>query len=158
MDDGIFNFCPFDPRRSNFNYIGVLMSRGIVNNNPFNIRRSSSAWLGKIPFSQSTDVEFEQFKVMKYGLRAGIILLRNYIRKGYDTPWRIIRRFAPPIENNTSAYIAFISRHGVSPYIRISFGSNEFYKLCRLICRYESDFDIDISTLQEIVFKFKIKS
>ena len=64
-------------------------TRGIRNNNPFNIKRSSSRWLGKVPFKDSSDQVFEQFTDIDYGLRAGFILLRNYIKRGDNTYQKI---------------------------------------------------------------------
>ena len=84
------------------------MIRGIRNHNPFNIKKSSYKWIGKV---ESTDPVFEQFKDLKYGCRAGLKLLLNYVRKGFDTPSKIIHRFAPTSENNTSNYIDFIVRN-----------------------------------------------
>ena len=78
-------------------------SRGIRNNNPLNIRLGNSKWLGKI--YENTDGSFEQFTSMVMGCRAAIILIRKYIREGYNTPRKIISRWAPPTENNTEMYI-----------------------------------------------------
>ena len=55
--------------------------RGIRNNNPLNIR-IGNVWLGEEP--NPTDPDFEQFTSMVYGVRAGFILLRRYIRH-YNT-------------------------------------------------------------------------
>ena len=55
-------------------------TRGKRNNNPFNIiKNTSNAWLGKVPSDLSNDSKFEQFLDIKYGIRAGLILLRRYI-------------------------------------------------------------------------------
>lgn len=134
-----------------------MVTRGIKNNNPFNIRRGDNNWLGKVPYSSSTDKEFEQFKTMRYGIRAGIILFKNYIKKGYDTPYRILRRFAPPSENDVVSYLKFLCYHKVFQDKRISTNSPDFFKLLRTIALYESNYDIPVSTLQEICFTYKIK-
>ena len=136
-----------------------MISRGLKNNNPFNIRRNSNnKWLGRIPFSESTDNDFEQFKTMKYGLRAGIILLRNYIRSGFNTPSKIVNRFAPSIENNTSNYIKYVcSVVGVDSVYCIRLGSPQFFYLVSAICYYESRYYVSIVDLQDICFTFKIK-
>lgn len=77
--------------------------RGIRNNNPLNIR-IGNVWLGEV--SVPTDPEFEQFMGMEYGLRAGFVLLRRYIRHYHkDTIRAIISTWAPSTENNTEAYI-----------------------------------------------------
>lgn len=77
--------------------------RGIRNNNPLNIR-IGNVWLGEE--FRPTDPEFEQFVAMEYGLRAGFVLLRRYIRHYHkDTIRAIISTWAPSSENNTEAYI-----------------------------------------------------
>lgn len=83
--------------------------RGIRNNNPLNIRIGND-WQGeKLP---NTDGSFEQFTEMKWGLRAGFIILRNYINKyGLNTIEKIIKRWAPSNENNTKEYIRRVCKH-----------------------------------------------
>lgn len=85
------------------------MSRGLRNCNPGNIRNSTTVWVGEIVPSQ--DKAFKQFKSMAYGYRAVIKLLQNY-RKLYNrqTIAEFIERWAPPKENNTSAYISRVCR------------------------------------------------
>lgn len=80
--------------------------RGYRNNNPFNIKKSTLNWYGKV---QGSDDVFETFKSLDYGYRAGLKLLINYVHKGYNTIDKIIKRFAPSNENNTDAYIRFVS-------------------------------------------------
>lgn len=117
------------------------ISRGIRNNNPFNIRKSHSRWQGLVP---SSDPEFCQFSTMKYGARAGLVLLRNYIKRGFDTPTKIINRFAPSTENDTDSYIRHVCYDGnyvyhLSPVDRI----HDIYTLCLLasnMIKYETGF------------------
>ena len=79
------------------------LPRGYRNNNPLNIRYSQfNAWKGKVA---NTDGTFEQFIDMAYGYRAALYLLRKYIRQGHNTVAKIISRWAPENENNTTAYI-----------------------------------------------------
>lgn len=79
-------------------------TRGIRNNNPLNIRISSSPWRGKVV--PSSEKEFETFCAMEYGIRAAIKTIRTYVTKhGCNTMSDIIRRWAPPTENKTTAYI-----------------------------------------------------
>lgn len=83
------------------------LPRGIRNNNPLNIRKGNN-WRGEIP--NQTDGQFEQFSAMVYGLRAGIKLIQNYMTKyKANTIRKIITRWAPGSENNTAAYIDFVS-------------------------------------------------
>ena len=81
-----------------------MQPRGLRNNNPLNIRQ--------------TDPEFCQFQTLEYGWRAAFRLLtHSYFEKyGLDTIRKIISRWAPPGENNTSAYITSVSRiTGIPP-------------------------------------------
>lgn len=92
------------------------LPRGMRNNNPGNLRRSDSSWQGKIPFSQSTDTAFEQFVLYKWGVRAMIKLIRNYIGSGSNTIAKIITKYAPASENNTNKYITDVAAwSGVNP-------------------------------------------
>ena len=80
-----------------------IKPRGIRNNNPLNIRIGNT-WLGEVDIP--TDRSFEQFKQMEYGIRAGFVIMRRYIRRyGLDTIPEIVSRWAPANENNTTAYI-----------------------------------------------------
>lgn len=154
-------------------------TRGVRNNNPFNIRRTSDNWKGMSsdsilqPFSlhdgnyalaKCTDSQFVVFDNMIYGLRAGLILLKNYVNKyGCNTPEKIVKRFAPASENNTEAYISFVCR-GVSsdPYrhfnrtdVLVPYDT-DFLVLCTRIIYYESNLVCDIETLQYIINKFNL--
>lgn len=74
----------------------------ITNKNPLNIRFSPmNDWKGQIGSRKG----FCEFKTFYYGCRAALVLLCNYVRKGYDTVPEIISRWAPASENNTKAYI-----------------------------------------------------
>lgn len=86
------------------------LPRGIRNNNPGNIRMSNNQWKGKIPHHLNTDKAFEQFNTMAEGTRAMTVLIRNWIRKGTaNTIEKIVKRYAPPNENNTTRYVDLIS-------------------------------------------------
>lgn len=88
--------------------------RGFRNNNPLNIR-IGNVWLGEV--ANPTDQSFEQFVNMKFGLRAGFILLRRYIRhyKRQTIP-DIITAWAPSSENNTAKYVeVVVGLSGISP-------------------------------------------
>lgn len=80
--------------------------RGIRNNNPLNIR-IGNVWLGEV--REPTDPDFEQFINMVYGVRAGFVLLRRYIRHYHRTTIpQVIAAWAPSTENNTEAYITAV--------------------------------------------------
>lgn len=79
--------------------------RGLRNNNPGNLRRTSIDWVGKIPFAQNPDKDFEQFQTLPHGIRAMMRDLITDYEKGLDTVTKLIREYAPAFENNTASYI-----------------------------------------------------
>ena len=82
--------------------------RGIRNHNPGNIRRSSDPWQGLA--ERQSDVEFFTFKSPIYGIRALARTLITYQDKhGLRTIRQIIGRWAPPVENNTNAYVRAVA-------------------------------------------------
>lgn len=134
------------------------VSRGVRNKNPFNIKRSVSKWKGKVPHDLSIDSTFERFYDIEFGFRAGLILLRNYIRKGYDTPDKIIKRFAPGTENNVGNYIDFVCDDIYLPKnCKLYFGDTTFYRLVYRMLLYESRFMLLKSRFDAILQKFNIK-
>lgn len=83
--------------------------RGVRNNNPLNIRKSKDRFLGEI--IPSRDKEFKEFETVYHGYRAAFIILKNYIKKGYNTIEKIISRWAPSEDgNDTIRYINSVSR------------------------------------------------
>lgn len=92
----------------------VATPKGIRNNNPGNIEDNGTPWRGRV----GDDGRFIIFDKPENGIRAIARTLDTYNNKyGINTLERIISRWAPPIENNTDAYIAHaekalkISRH-----------------------------------------------
>lgn len=88
---------------------GGFMSqpRGIRNNNPGNIRHGDK-WIGMS--ANQTDPEFVQFETPEYGIRAMYRIFINYNEKhNLKTISDYIKRWAPPSENDTNAYILAVS-------------------------------------------------
>jgi len=85
----------------------VSRPRGIRNNNPLNIRyNKANDWQGQT----GTDGEYAIFSEPEYGIRAAAKLLDRYVNVyGLRTVEDIINRWAPTIENNTSAYVSAVS-------------------------------------------------
>lgn len=131
-------------------------SRGIRNKNPFNIKLSQNSWLGKVSNAKNTDRVFEQFRDIDYGLRAGMQLLRGYISRGFDTPEKIIKRFAPSDENNTNAYLCYVLESPLHSDDILSINSLSFYWLCQKICMYESQYDFTYDDYIRIKMRFRI--
>lgn len=136
----------------------MRMSKGIRNNNPFNIRYNNfNHWKGLI--GQDKD-GFCIFYSMDFGLRAGIVLLRTYIKRYHLTDVSsIIKRFAPPSENNTHNYISFVrSELCFNSYDPddIKFGTFAFCQLVCAICMYESWYRISVEEVINIIHKFNL--
>lgn len=114
-----------------------LMARGIRNNNPGNIRHGASQWQGMS--ATQSDAEYIQFDNPVYGIRAMARLLQNYeSRYELDTIRGIITRWAPPIENITSAYIANVSKIvGVMPDQKINV-RDRMVPLVKAIIKHEN--------------------
>lgn len=82
--------------------------RGIRNNNPLNIDRNEIKWQGMAK-DQSGDRRFVVFQKPEYGIRAGARIMRVYQREhGINTIEGLVSRWAPPVENDTDAYIRYV--------------------------------------------------
>ena len=94
----------------------MSLPRGIRNCNPLNIRRSKDKWKGMR--AVQSDAQFVQFESLEWGWRAAFYMLtRTYYHKyRLYTIRTIIRRWAPPNENNSKAYVDNVSRlTGIGP-------------------------------------------
>ena len=125
------------------------IARGIRNNNPLNIRIGNE-WKGEV--EKPTDPVFEQFTEMKWGVRAGFILLKRYIQRyGLNTIVEIINRWAPSSENHTGAYIDFVTKQsGINMLTDLDF--NDKTQMCSLVqamILYECGQPIDINDILE---------
>ena len=118
--------------------------RGIRNNNPLNIRVGNN-WQGEV--AKPSDHTFEQFKEMKYGVRAAFIILRNYInRHKLNTIPKVINRWAPSNENNTLAYIKAVEKYSlidINETLRFE-NKCQMINLFRAMCIVENGREIDI--------------
>jgi hypothetical protein len=87
----------------------MALPKGLRNKNPTNIRyNKANAWDGQ---TGQDLTGFAKFESAHFGIRAGAKLLKNYQSKhGLNTIEEIINRWAPPIENNTSAYVEHVSK------------------------------------------------
>ena len=84
-----------------------MTPRGIRNNNPGNIRFGKSVWLGSV---KGSDPAFVTFSEMRYGVRAMALLLLHYQKHyGDKTIRQLINRWAPPVENDTGAYVNHVA-------------------------------------------------
>lgn len=108
----------------------MSLPRGYRNNNPLNVRKNAAnAWKGKVV--PGTDSAFEQFITMAYGYRCALYLLRKYIGQGHNTIRKIITKWAPPSENNTTSYINSVAtRTGIGADTVLSRDDRE--RLCKI--------------------------
>jgi hypothetical protein len=88
----------------------MTQPRGIRNNNPGNIRHGQN-WQGLHPKSRELDSAFCVFTDPIFGIRALAKVLMNYEKLyGLNTVRQIIGRYAPPNENQTTAYIQSVAK------------------------------------------------
>ena len=117
----------------------ATLPRGIRNHNPGNIRRTNTIWRGMVP-DPSGDAEFVVFSEPLWGLRALGRVLRTY----YDlyhcrSVATILRRYAPPTENNTNAYIAAVAKTlNIAPDAELPRTPETWVRLMQAIVRHEN--------------------
>lgn len=121
---------------------------GLRNNNPGNIR-PGDAWQGMVGEAGG----FIVFQDISWGIRALATDIANKITHGYNTITKLITRYAPPSENNTSAYIFAVSSDtGIPADQVLNQDAGTLHSLVRAIINHEngdaasaliSDQDID---------------
>lgn len=135
----------------------MTVPRGIRNNNPLNIRHGSK-WRGLK--REQTDKAFCQFTTIRYGLRAGFVLLRTYIQRyQLRTVPAIVSRWAPISENDTKRYISIVCRRAnISSCEVISItDKNQMCALVEAMCYVECGIPIsgiDISVAYSMAYHF----
>lgn len=119
-------------------------SRGFLNNNPGNVDRSAEVWQGEIrdlADPRLTDFQRSELVTGRFAVfseaRPGIRMLAKTLfayrdRLGHRTVRRIINTWAPPVENDTGAYVnAVAARVGVSPDAELNM--NDFKTMKALV-------------------------
>lgn len=90
----------------------VLLDRNVRLNNPGNVDRTSIVWQGMSALQ--TDPRFITFIAPQWGFRCMARILNGDYREGCVSVHALIDRWAPPIENDTSAYVTDVAnRMGV---------------------------------------------
>jgi len=117
-----------------------LPPRGIRNNNPGNIRHNPvNKWNGLA--DPPSDGAFCVFTEAHFGIRALAMLLRKY-QSGHNcnSVREILNRFAPPVENDTGAYVAHAAKQlEVTPDAFIDTKDEQtMLKLIAVIIRHEN--------------------
>ena len=77
-----------------------------------------------------TDKSFKQFTAPEYGYRAAFVILGTYLSRGINTIEKIIKRWAPPEDNNnTELYIWNVALStGIAPEAGLNEYSGSVYK------------------------------
>lgn len=112
--------------------------RGFRLLNPGNLRKGND-WQGLVPANMNPDAEFDCFVSAEMGYRALVKTLLSYKKKhGLRSVSQIISRWAPPNENDTTAYIRFIAASlGVAPNHELTFDRQQLFTLAKAITRKE---------------------
>lgn len=117
--------------------------RGVRNNNPGNIDRTGVVWQGedRSAAAMAQERRFCVFTTPEAGFRALAKTLLTYQRKhGLRTVKEIINRWAPPVENNTAAYVHRVAEEvGVGGTEIVSLTRPvTLFRLVRAIARHEN--------------------
>lgn len=113
--------------------------RGIRNRNPGNIivagwTQRQSGYLGP-----EAEGRFARFDTMANGLVALMRLLQNYRGQGLTTVRGIINKWAPPVENDTSAYVLAVAKAlNVGPDQELPDEPWVYHSLARAITGHEN--------------------
>ncbi|WP_426576323.1 structural protein [Xenorhabdus stockiae] len=116
------------------------MTRGIRNNNPGNIDHNpANKWQGQLQHDPNLEKRFCRFESPEYGIRALMKLLCNYHKGGHNSISKMINRWAPSNENNTTAYINGVAKAlNVDQFERIEINRTTLIALAKSIIRHEN--------------------
>jgi len=118
-----------------------------IHNNPLNIRKSNDTFLGEYV----SDLPFKEFDTMDHGIRAAMVIIRNYVLlHKCKTVSAIINRWAPPSDhNNTKNYIDFVCHHmSCNPRYKFDiFNDDDFVNIIFAMSLFETKTQLDKSHL-----------
>ncbi len=117
----------------------IKKSRGLRNNNPGNIRISKIKWNGMA--KDQPDKSFVKFETPQKGIRAMHKILQTYNKKHKITTIEgIISRWAPPVENDTKAYIqSVVQTSGIPATRKLNFSdAKEMSQVMKGIIKHEN--------------------
>ena len=125
----------------------------IAKNNIFNIRAGQAQWLGMT----GTRRGFVEFETREYGIRAWLVLMRNYRRRyGCRTIRQIVTRFAPPSENQTERYIRFCAQGVMLDADCEMTALVDYAFLGKYMARMETGTAVTAEEILEVMNKFNI--
>jgi hypothetical protein len=85
----------------------AALARNCRLNNPGNVDRTSIVWQGMSALQD--DPRFIRFVAPQWGFRCMARILLGDFREGCVTVHALIDRWAPPVENDTSAYVTDVA-------------------------------------------------
>ena len=114
-----------------------MTSRGIRNNNPGNVRLSRDHWQGQV--WPGADKSFCTFDTMSNGVRCAGLIFLNYQKAGLNSTRQMIHRWAPPVENNTDAYVNDVAHSvGLGADAPVHFTTPLLVNFLRAVFRHEN--------------------
>lgn len=120
-----------------------MTTRGLRNKNPGNLERTPVVWEGEI--RPGADERFCEFESMVMGCRALIKTLVTYHEKHHCMSVRqIITRWAPPNENNTTAYMKHVGSaigKDIDEMIPFDLDPTYYLAIAKVIARHENGVD-----------------
>jgi hypothetical protein len=121
------------------------LPRGLRNNNPGNIEDGPFA--RSMPGYTGSDGRFATFATLDDGGHAMQRLLAGYGAKGLNTVQAIVNRWAPPGENDSSAYAGTVAKHlGVGPHDQIDTSDPQVLaKLSSAMAQVENGRPVELS-------------
>jgi len=120
---------------------------GLKNNNPGNLRSTAIKWQGET--TKQVGVGFETFATIELGYRALLKNLETGIVKGNDTITKLISRYAPPTENNTTSYVNAVAKYtGIPANKKLTADETTLKKLAAAISLHENGVNPVLSQIQ----------
>ena len=125
----------------------------IAKNNPLNIRYSPlNKWKGMTGNTKG----FCEFESVDYCIRAGLILMRSYRKRGCKTIRHIIERYAPANENDTEAYISFVAKNEAIPADAVLYSDFDYCRVLHSMLRMETGTTMSAIEIKVIASTFHI--
>lgn len=87
--------------------IGEVVTRNVRLCNPGNVDRTTIVWQGMSAIQD--DPRFIRFVAPQWGFRCMARILLGDFREGCTSVHELIDRWAPPVENDTSAYVTDVA-------------------------------------------------
>lgn len=126
----------------------MIKYKEIRRNNPGNIRSGGARYKGEM----GSQGGFRVFKDAAWGFRAMFVLLNTYrVRYGLRSIREMLNRYAPPIENDTEAYVGYVcTACRMSDYYPLDTEDHDdMVPVVRAMARMEQGHDVDPAAVEE---------